>query len=79
MEGVNFIEWFRKVFLPAVEDIRRSGPVVLLLEGGVNHTLLLVWWRKYKTKESSSTLSLHLLQPLDVGVFDPLVSSGLRF
>ena len=33
MEGANFIEWFRKVFLPAVKDIRRSGPVVLFLEG----------------------------------------------
>ena len=33
MEGANFVEWFRNDFLPAVEDIRHTGPVVLFLDG----------------------------------------------
>lgn len=40
MEAANFIEWFRKVFLPAVENMRHTGPVVLFLDGHNSHTSL---------------------------------------
>ena len=40
MEGANFVEWFRNIFLPAVEDIRHTGPIVLFLDGHQSHTTL---------------------------------------
>ena len=75
MEGANFVEWFRNVFLPAVEDIRHTGPVVLFLDSHQWHTthglveevrdwgIVLYTFPPYTT---------HLLQPLDVGVIGPL-------
>ena len=75
MEGANFFEWFRKVFLPAVEGMRRTGPVVLFLDSHQSHTTLgLV----EEARDQGIVLytfpphTTHLLQPLDVGVFGPL-------
>ena len=33
MESPNFLEWFGKLFLPAVEEMLQTGPVVLFLDG----------------------------------------------
>ena len=44
METPHFQEWFEKLFLPAVEDLTKTGPVILFLDGhtvktdGVNST-----------------------------------------
>ena len=75
MEGANFVEWFRNVFLPAVEDIRHTGPVVLFLDGHQSHTTLgLVEEARDKgiVRYTFPPHTTHLLQPLDVGVFGPL-------
>ena len=33
MEKENFFFWFQKCFLPAVKDLLKTGPIVLLLDG----------------------------------------------
>ncbi len=40
MEAANFLEWFRKLFLPTVDDRRRTGPVILFLDGHQSHATL---------------------------------------
>ena len=66
---------FHGVFIPAVEDIRHTGPVVLFLDGHRSHTTLglveevRVRGIVFYTFPPHTT---HLLQPLDVGVFGPL-------
>jgi len=75
MEGANFIEWFRKIFLPAVEDMRHTGPVVLFLDGHQSHTTLTL---VEEARDHGIVLytfpphTTHLLQPLDVGAYGPL-------
>ena len=75
MEGANFVEWFRNDFLPAVEDIRHTGPVVLFLDGHQSHT---THGLVEEARDKGIVLytfpphTTHLLQPLDVGVFGPL-------
>lgn len=70
MEGANFFEWFRKVFLPDVENIRhrfldghQSHTTLGLVEEAQDKGIVLYTFPPHKT---------HLLQPLDVGVFGPL-------
>ena len=75
VDGANFVEWFCNVFLPAVEDIRHTGPVVLFLDGHQSHTTLgLVEEAQDKgiVLYTFPPHTTHLLQPLDVGVFGPL-------
>jgi hypothetical protein len=40
METPHFQEWFEKQFVPAVETLSKSGPVILFLDGHSSHTAL---------------------------------------
>ena len=69
METANFHEWFLKMFLSAVADMLKTGPVILFLDGHKSHdTLALV----ELAKQHGVILfvfpphTTHLLQPLDV-------------
>ncbi len=70
----NFVEWFKKLFVPAVRHLIATGPVVLFLDGHYSHiSLNLITSAK---KEGIHLLCLpphltHILQPLDVGVYGP--------
>ena len=75
MESANFLEWFRTLFLPAVDDIRHTGPVILFLDGHQSHASLpLVETARVQgiILYSFPPHTTHLLQPLDVGVYGPL-------
>lgn len=75
MESANFHEWFYKLFFPAVEEMLRTGPVVLFLDGHQSHSSLPL---VEEARAKGIILfvfpphTTHLLQPLDVGVFGPL-------
>ena len=75
MEAPNFLEWFTKLFFPAVEEMVQTGPVVLFLDGHQSHAALPLI---ELAKDHGVILyalpphTTHLLQPLDVGVFAPL-------
>ena len=74
MEKANFLSWFVKVFMPSVQAILNTGPVVLLFDGHHSHTSI-----ELLERAKSSNIHLmclpahtsHILQPLDVGVFGP--------
>ena len=75
MESANFLQWFEKMFLPAV---RHMSPVILFFDGHHSHLTL----RLIEVARSSNIHLIcfpphvtHILQPLDVGVFGPLKSS----
>ena len=40
MDGPNFLSWFTKLFLPAVNHLTVTGPVVLFLDGHHSHISL---------------------------------------
>lgn len=75
MEEANFLEWFKKVFIPEVDDIRQSGPVILFLDGHQSYSSLAL---VEEAQQKGIILyvfpphTTHLLQPLDVGVYGPL-------
>ena len=75
MEGDNFITWFKKLFLPAVDHLLLTGPVVLFLDGHHSHLSLELI---HTAKEKGVHLycfpphTTHILQPLDVGVYGPV-------
>ena len=75
MESSNFLSWFEKMLLPAVDHLLSEGPVVLFVDGHHSHlSLALV----RKARERGVHLmclpphATHLLQPLDVGVYGPV-------
>ena len=75
MESANFLQWFEKMFLPAV---RHMSPVILFFDGHHSHLTL----RLIEVVRSSYIHLIcfpphvtHILQPLDVEVFGPLKSS----
>lgn len=37
MERPQFLDWFRKLFLPAVASLLKTGPVLLFLDGHFSH------------------------------------------
>ena len=75
MEADNFIAWFTKLFIPAVDHLLCTGPVVLFVDGHQSHLSLQLI---YTAKEKGVHLyclpphTTHVLQPLDVGVYGPL-------
>lgn len=80
MEGDNFLEWFSRMFVPAVDHLK-NGPVVLFVDGHKSHiTLSLVT----KAREKGIHLyclpphSTHIVQPLDVGVYGPVKQEWKR-
>ena len=75
MESDNFIAWFTKLFIPAVDHLLCTGPVVLFVDGHQSHLSLQLI---HTAKEKGVHLyclpphTTHVLQPLDVGVYGPL-------
>lgn len=75
MEGANFVQWFEKMFLPAVQHLTTKYPVVLFFDGHHSHISL-----KLIELARSNHVHLicfpphctHILQPLDVSVYGPL-------
>ena len=71
-ESNNFLEWFNKIFLPAVDHLLSTGAVVLFLYGHHSHLSLSLI---RTTKEKGVHLyylpphTTHILQPLDIGVY----------
>ena len=75
MESANFLQWFEKMFVPAVRHIT---PIILFFDGHHSHLTL----RLIEVARSNNIHLIcfpphvtHILQPLDVGVFGPLKSS----
>ena len=75
MDTQNFMEWFKKLYVPAVTPLLQTGPVVLFVDGHYSHLSLdLIQYAK------SQGIHLfcfpphltHILQPLDVGVYGPV-------
>ena len=70
----NFISWFSKVFIPSVQALLDTSPVVLLFDGHHSHI----------TKSSNIHLvclpahTSHILQPMDVRVFGPMKAAWKR-
>ena len=75
MEQRNFVNWFKKCFLPGVEDLLRTGPVVLFLDGHHSHLSMECLQLAKKSNVHPFCLpshTSHFLQPLDVGVYGPM-------
>ena len=75
MESGNFLEWFQKMFLPAVKLYSSKLPVVLFFDGHHSHMSL----KLIKVARNNNVHLMcfpphctHILQPLDVAVFGPL-------
>ena len=81
MTEINFIDWFRNLFIPALPDER---PVMLIFDGHETHM-------KYEVRQLALKHGIviviaklpphttHLLQPLDLAVFKPLKEGYDRF
>ena len=75
IDAENFIPWFKKLFVPAVQHLTATGPVFLLFECQHSHISLNLIHTANESNIIFFCLLLnctHVLQPLDVGVFDPL-------
>lgn len=70
-----FHRWVEDVFLPATEDLRTQGKIVLILDGHGSHCGLAT---SERCREAGVILlglpahSTHILQPFDVGLAAPL-------
>ena len=70
MEWSNFLEWFKKLYMPAVAPLVKTGPVVLFVDG---HMDLIQYARSQGVHLFCFPPHLtHILQPLDVGVYGPV-------
>ena len=70
-----FVKWFSKVFLPAIRNIPKEGPKVLMGDNLAAHLSPEVIKLCQEHNVRFIFLpenSMHLLQPLDVAVFGPL-------
>ena len=79
MREVNFIDWFRNLFIPSLPDER---PVMLIFDGHETHMNYEV--RQLAVKHDIVIAKIpphttHLLQPLDLAVFKPLKEAYDRF
>ena len=79
MTEVNFIDWFRNLFIPSLPDER---PVMLIFDGHETHMNYEV--RQLALKHDIVIAKIpphttHLLQPLDLAVFKPLKEAYDRF
>ena len=77
MDGSCFLSWFKKLFVPAVRHLLKTGPVVLFVDGHHSHiTLDLIEYARTKGVHLKClpTNCTHILQPLDVGTFGPVKS-----
>ena len=81
MEGDNFLEWFGSTFIPVVEHLLTSGPVILFVDGHHSHLYLSLVKMAHEKGVHLFCLpphTTHILQPLDVGVYGPLKQSWKR-
>eukprot|EP00118_Oscarella_pearsei_P022412 m.259355 g.259355 ORF g.259355 m.259355 type:complete len:338 (+) comp40416_c0_seq13:1120-2133(+) len=72
MERPHFFDWFKKIFLPQTETLRKSGPVMLFVDGHSSHIALELVVAARANNVILYNLppnTTHVLQPLDVGVF----------
>ena len=79
MTEVNFIDWFRNLFIPSLPD---ETPVMLFFDGHEMHMNYEV--RQLAVKHDIVIAKIpphttHLLQPLDLAVFKPLKEAYNRF
>ena len=75
MESANFLSWFEKMLLPAVEPLLAEAPVVLFVDGHHSHLSLPLLCRAHEKGVHLMCLpphTTHILQPLDVGVYGPV-------
>ena len=80
MEGSNFLQWFTKMFVPAVKSMAATASVVLFLDGHHSHiSLSLLEEARSNNIHIVCFLPhvIHLTQPLDVSVF--VKTSGVKF
>ena len=81
MEADNFLEWFTKNFVPAVDHLLKTGPVVLFVDGHKSHlslSLLKTAREKGVHLYCLPPHCTHVLQPLDVGVYGPIKQEWKR-
>ena len=81
MEKANFLSWFKKLFVPSVQGLLESGPVVLIFDG--HHSHISVELLEYARAKNVHLVCLpshtsHILQPMDVGVFGPMKATWKR-
>ena len=75
MESDNFLSWFDKCFLPAVDNLLQDAPVLLFVDGHHSHLSLSLLRRAREKGVHLICLpphTTHILQPLDVGVYGPM-------
>ena len=75
MERPHFLEWFKKLFLPAVSSILQKGQVILFMDGHASHInleLIALARERGVILFCLPSHTTHALQPLDVGVYGPL-------
>ena len=78
MDSDNFLSQFKKLYLPALSHLLKEASVLLFLDGHCSHiSIELVKLARSNNIEILCLLpnTTHLLQPLDVGVFAPLISA----
>ena len=78
MEGANFLDWFKKLFLPAVQHLSSGPGMVLLVDGHHSHlTMTLIELAREKGIHlvCFPPHMTHILQPLDVSVYHPVKQS----
>ena len=81
MEEANFEKWFQLQFYPAVKHLTETGPVVMFFDGHYSHLgiPLILKARSYGIHLFClPPNTTHILQPLDIGVFGPLIASSPR-
>lgn len=81
MERANFLDWFKKLFLPAIEHLATSPGVVLFVDGHHSHlSLELIELAKEKCVHlvCFPPHLTHILQPLDVSVYHPVKQSWAK-
>ena len=76
MEAANFKQWFDKIFVPAVKHLTASAPVVLNFYGHHSHIISIELINAARSNNIHPLCLpphlIHLLQPLDIGVFGPV-------
>ena len=82
MEGANFLDWFKKLFLSAVQHLSSKPGVVLFVDGHHSHlTLELIELARERGVHlvCFPPHMTHILQPLDVSVYHPLKQAWQQF
>lgn len=78
MEKSNFLEWFKKMFIPAIQHLSTEPGVALFVDGHHSHlSLELIELAREKNVHliCFPPHMTHILQPLDVSVYHPLKQS----